>query len=88
MGIQDVRNAFLHEGNGKLRVNDCKLSTIQDGNNSQRLQIIGFDMNGAVFELDSGPFDPKVSPTVKAQEMARGVLSKPAGFSKPPTAAP
>jgi hypothetical protein len=81
MGIQDVRNAFLQAGNGKLRCNDCRLSTIQDGNNSQRLLINGFDMNGATFELDSGPFDPKTSPLLKAQEMARVVLSKPAGFT-------
>lgn len=87
MGIQDIRNAFLRASNDKLRVTDCELHTIQDGNNSQRLIINGFDMNGATFELDSGPFDPKTSPLIKAQEMARGVQSKPAGFQQPPAAA-
>lgn len=74
MGIQDVRNAFLAAGNGKLRCNDCQLHTIQDGNNSQRLQINGFDMNGAVFELDSGPFDPKTNPNDQARAMATKFL--------------
>ena len=84
MGIQDVRNAFLSAGEGKLRCNDCQLSVIQDGNNSQRLRISGFDANGATFDLDSGPFDPKTPPHVKAAEMAREVLKKGPGFRQPP----
>jgi hypothetical protein len=87
MGIQDVRNAFLQAGQNKLRITDCELHTVQDGNNSQQLIINGFDMNGKTFELDSKPFDAKVSPVEKAKEMARGVLSQPAGFRLPPQAA-
>lgn len=87
MGIQDVRNAFLQAGQGKLRCTDCQLHTMSDGNNSQRLLINGFDMNGAVFQLDSGPFDPKTNPTEIARKMASGVLNKPVGFQKPPQAA-
>jgi hypothetical protein len=74
MGIQDVRNAFLSAGLGKLRCNDCQLHTMPDGNNSQRLLINGFDMNGAVFQLDSGPFDPKTNPNDKAKAMATKFL--------------
>lgn len=84
MGIADVRNAFLSAGQGKLRCNDCRLSVIQDGNNSQRLVINGFDMNGAMFELDSGPFDPKMKPAEMAAKMAAEVLKKGPGFRRPP----
>lgn len=76
MGIQDVRNAFLSAGLGKLRCNDCQLHTISDGNNSQRLLISGFDANGAVFQLDSGPFDPKTNPNDKARDMATKFLKQ------------
>jgi hypothetical protein len=85
MGIQDVRNAFLAAGEGKLRCSDCHLTTIQDGNNSQHLRITGSDQGGALFELLSGPFDPKTSPSQKAAEMARGWLKQhPAGFHPAP----
>lgn len=84
MGIQDVRNAFLSAGQGKLRCNDCQLSLIQDGNNSQRLVINGFDLNGATFELDSGPFDPKTPPAHIAAKMAAEVLAKGPNFRRPP----
>lgn len=84
MGVQDIRNAFLQAGQGKLRITDCQLHTVQDGNNSQQLIINGFDANGKTFELDSKPFDAKVSPVIKAQEMARGVLNQSAGFRHPP----
>lgn len=86
MGIQDIRSAFLQAGQGKLRVTDCQLHTVQDGNNSQVLIINGFDANGKTFALDSKPFDAKVSPIAKAQAMARGVLNQPAGFQSPPLA--
>jgi len=85
MGIQDVRNAFLSAGEGKLRVTDCHLKTEPDGNNSQRLLINGFHQNGAAFQLDSGPFDPKVAPHVKAAQMAKDWLQKQqAGFRQAP----
>ena len=84
MGIQEVRSAFLTAGDGKLRCTDCKLSVIQDGNNSQRLVINGFDMNGQTFELDSGAFDPKTNPAQIAAKMAAEVLSKGPNFRKPP----
>lgn len=74
MGIQDVRNAFLEAGQGELRCSDCQLHTIQDGNNSQRLVIIGFDAVGTPFNLDSGPFDPKTNPNDHAREMAAKFL--------------
>ena len=74
MGIQDVRNAFLKAGQGKLRVTDCELHTVQDGNNSQQLLIKGFDANGKTFQLDSKPFDAKVSPNEKARAMAAAIL--------------
>jgi hypothetical protein len=74
MGIQDVRNAFLQAGMGKLRVTDCELHTVQDGNNSQQLLINGFDASGKTFQLDSKPFDAKMSPNVKAREMAAKFL--------------
>lgn len=77
MGIQDVRNAFLSAGLGKLRCTDCQLHTLQDGNNSQRLLIIGFDAAGAPFELDSGPFDPKTNPNDHARAMATKFLATP-----------
>lgn len=75
MGIQDIRNSFLQAGQGKLRVTDCQLHTIQDGNNSQKLLINGFDMNGAMFQLDSGPFDPKTNPNMQARAMATKFLA-------------
>lgn len=84
MGIQDIRNAFLQASGNKLRITDCELHTVQDGNNSQQLIINGFDLRGKVFQLDSKPFDAKVSPVLKAQEMAREVLNQPAGFRHPP----
>lgn len=74
MGIQDVRNAFLSSGLGKLRCNDCQLHTVSDGNNSQRLLISGFDASGSPFQLDSGPFDPKTSPNDQAKAMATKFL--------------
>jgi hypothetical protein len=84
MGISDVRNAFVTAGGGKLRCSDCQLSVIQDGNNSQRLRISGFDGAGVAFDLDSGPFDPKTNPAHKAAEMAGEFLKKAAGFRQPP----
>lgn len=77
MGIQDVRNAFLAGGQGKLHCTDCQLHTEPDGNNSQRLIITGFDGGGVRFSLDSGPFDPKVSPNEQARAMAIKFLAKP-----------
>lgn len=70
MGIKDVRDAFLEAGQGKLRCTDCQLHTIQDGNNSQRLLVAGFDALGTPFELDSGPFDPMADPNAEARAMA------------------
>lgn len=81
MGIQDVRNAFLEAGKGRLRVTDCHLHTIADGNNSQRLVVNGFDMNGGSFELDSGPFDPKTNPNEQARAMAEKFLNIPKASS-------
>jgi len=83
MGIKDVRDAFIAAGNGKLRCRTCELHTVPDGNNSQRLLIEG-EMEGKPFSYDSGPFDPKMPPALKAQAMAKEVLAGTMGFQRPP----
>jgi len=83
MGIKDVRDAFIAASNGNLRCRTCELHTVADGNNSQRLVIEG-EMDGRPFSYDSGPFDPKLPPALKAQAMAKEVLAGTRGFQKPP----
>lgn len=74
MGIQDVRNAFIAAGKGKLRCTECEHHTVPDGNNSQRLIINGFDAAGTPFSLDSGPFDPSINPNMQARSMAEAFI--------------
>lgn len=84
MGIKEVRDAFVQAAQGQLHCRDCELSTVQDGNNSQRLVIRGMSSDGRPFELDSGPFDPKTSPILKAQSLAQEALAGKMGFQQPP----
>ena len=86
MGIKDVRDAFIAASNGKLRCRTCELHTVADGNNSQRPVIEG-EMDGRSFSYDSGPFDPKMPPAVKAQAMAKEVLAGTRGFRQAPATA-
>jgi hypothetical protein len=85
MGMENIRVAFLHAAEGRLRLDHAGMTY---RGLSQVLSFTGWHSDGTPFAMVTAPFDG--SPTVRARRAARDIIQAHAGapLSPAPISAP